>query len=149
MQQMHRRCISSKSSQATDNSSITTDVWNNRKVWTWTPMTQFYGLTISLWSLNTENLKTQPILYQKTLACYREYTPSCKGRWHMQLGQHFRFLKRLPGWQCITSQPAQAQFFFSTSESLLSSQVPQPTFSWKWVTFKYMPVGEPDYYLDY
>ena len=30
-----------------------------------------------LWSWNTENLKTQPILYQKTLACYRKYTTSC------------------------------------------------------------------------
>ena len=53
----------------------------NREVWTWTPMTIFH-LAFSLWSWNTENLKTQPILYQKILACYREYSTSCKGRRH-------------------------------------------------------------------
>ena len=46
------------------------------------PKTQTYNLIFSLWSWNTENLKTQPILYQKTLACYREYSTSCKGRRH-------------------------------------------------------------------
>ena len=59
----------------------------NRKVWNWNTQDRILSLNYvtlkELWSWNTKNLKTQPILYQKTLACYQEYTPSCKGRWHI------------------------------------------------------------------
>ena len=45
---------------------------NNHKVWTWTPKTRQYHLTISHWSWTTENLELLLFLDQKTLACYRE-----------------------------------------------------------------------------
>ena len=38
----------------------------------WTQLYHFDHFTLKeLWSWNTKNLKTQPILYQKTLACYQ------------------------------------------------------------------------------
>ena len=73
MQQMHRRCISSKSSQATDNSSITTDVWNEPRGLNLNTNDTIFHLTFSLWSWTTENLDLLLFLSQKTLACYRKY----------------------------------------------------------------------------
>ena len=48
----------------------------NRKVWSWNTQNTILSLEHATlkepWSWNTEYLKTQPILYQKTLACYPE-----------------------------------------------------------------------------
>ena len=59
-----------------DSSSITTDVWNKPKGLKLKHPRQNISLDYftlkQLWSWNTENLKTQLILYRKTLACSDE-----------------------------------------------------------------------------
>ena len=101
-----------------------------------TPKTHFHQLSISLLKLKYRNLETQRILYSifLTLACYREYAPSCKGRWHSitskasQMMQHWeRFCNITVSWPRITISflcllPESNQIL--NSESKLDSDIP-------------------------
>ena len=69
---------------------------NNHKVWTWTPKTRQYHLTISHWSWTTENLELLLFLDQKTLACYREnQLPERKGDNKLFLSSHINTMSEL------------------------------------------------------